>query len=263
MKDTGGDMMRFVNLIFLLCAGAWGIVASGSSVAAETIEIVRASGKVVIKQDDQKERPAGLKSILPARHTLTTGPDGRAVVRVGEDGYIVVEKNSTIEIDRVKDRAGFFRHVTGMIYYAMNALRPSRPPIEVRTATATIGIRGTRFLVADLPERKEIGMRKGQVSVTSPDVEFEIHRKAEQDEFEAFKQEARDAIVKEKREFEEYKANTEREFVEFKREFTLGANCMASYDGKRVEDRPLSGETQKDMETLEAYGKEWLEEVRD
>jgi len=46
-------------------------------------------------------------------HTLTTGPDGRAVVRVGEDGYIVVEKNSTIEIDRVKDRAGFFRHVTG------------------------------------------------------------------------------------------------------------------------------------------------------
>jgi len=263
IRQIQGDMMRFVNFTFLLCAGVWGGVAPSVGFAAETIEIVRASGSVVISQDDQKERPVGLKSILPAKHTLTTGPDGRAVVRVGESGYIVVEKNSTVEINRTKDHAGFFRQVTGMIYYAMNTLRRSQPPIEVRMATATIGIRGTRFLVADLPERKEIGMRRGVVSVTSPEGEFEIHKKAEQDEFEAFKQEARDAIAKEKREFDEYKANTEREFVEYKREFTLGADRMVTFDGKRVDDRPLSGETKKDMETIEAYAEEWLKEVRD
>jgi hypothetical protein len=130
-------------------------------------------------------------------------------------------------------------------------------------STATIGIRGTRFLVADLPERKEIGMRKGLINVTSPDKDFEIHRKAEQDEFQAFKLEGKDAIAKEQREFEEYKAKSEREFVEYKREFTLGANRMVTFDGKRVDDRPLSGETQKDLESLEAYGKEWIEDVRD
>lgn len=255
--------MYHINFKLILIFCFIGILASGSSFAAESIEIVRVSGKVVIKQDDQKERPVGFKDILPARHTLVTGPDGRVVIRVGEDGYIVVEKNSTVEIAHMKDHAGFFRQVTGMIYYAMNALRISRPPIEVRMSTATIGIRGTRFLVADLPERKEIGMRKGLISVNSPDKEFEIHRKVEQDEFEAFKQQGKDAIAKEKRDFEEYKARSEREFVEYKREFTLGANRMASFDGKRVDDRPLSGETKKDMETLEAYGKEWLDKVSD
>jgi hypothetical protein len=71
--------------------------------------------------------------------------------------------------------------------------------------------------VTDIAGRNEIGMRKGLISVTSPEGEFEIHKKAEQDEFEAFKQEAEVAITKENREFEEYKADTQKEFIEYKR----------------------------------------------
>jgi hypothetical protein len=255
--------MYYINYKLTLISCVIGIFACCNSFAAESIEIVRASGEVAVRQEGQKDRPVGLKSILPAKNTLVTGPDGRVVVRVGETGYIVVEKNSTVEIDHAKDHANFFRQVTGMIYYAMNALRVSSQPVEVRMSTATIGIRGTRFLVADLPERKEIGMRKGLINVTSPDKDFEIHRKAEQDEFQAFKQEGKDAIAKEQRDFEAYKAKSEREFVEYKREFTLGANRMVTFDNKRVDDRPLSGETKKDMESLEDYGKEWIDEVRD
>jgi len=135
--------------------------------------------------------------------------------------------------------------------------------MEVRTATTTIGIRGTRFLVSDEAERNEIGMRKGVVSVSSVEGEFEIHKKSQQDEFEAFKQEGTIAIDKEKREFVEYSAKTQNEFIEYKREFSLEANRMASFDGKRVVDRPLSGETEKDMESLEGYADEWLKAVRD
>jgi len=69
------------------------------------------------------------------------------------------------------------------------------------------------FLVADLPERKEIGMRKGQVSVTTG-CRVRNHRKASRMSS-RLSSRSQDAIVKEKREFEEYKANTEREFVEF------------------------------------------------
>jgi hypothetical protein len=145
----------------------------------------------------------------------------------------------------------------------MHALRRSEKPVEVRTSAGTIGIRGTRFLVTDISDRKEVGMRKGQVSVTSLDADFEIHRKAELDEFEAFKQEAKDAIAKEKREFEEYKAKSAREFIEYKHEFTLAANRMASFDGKRVDDRPLSAESKADMESLEDYSREWIKQVQD
>lgn len=256
--------MRLIKLSLALIAGIAGTALSGTSLGAETIEVVRASGSVAVKQDGrEKDRPVASKSILPARHVLVTGPDGRAVVRVGEAGYIVVEKNSTIEMSREKDRAQFLRQVTGMIYYAVNFVKGSQQPMEIRTATATIGVRGTRFLVADLPERKEIGVRKGLVSVTSLGEAFEIHKKAQEDEFEAFKREAQEAIAEEKRKFSEYKADTEREFIEYKREFGLGANRMATFDGNRVEERPLSDESKKDMESLEAYGQEWIAQVRD
>lgn len=256
--------MGLIKLSLALVACIGGAALSGNSLAAETIEVMRASGSVAFRQDDQQiEQPVAPRSILPAKHVLVTGPNGRAVVRIGDAGYIVVEKDSKIEVNREKDHAQFLRQVTGMIYYAVNFIKGSQQPLEIRTATATIGVRGTRFLVTDLPERKEIGVRKGLVSVTSPGEEFEIHKKAQEDEFEAYKQEAQEAIAEEKRKFLEYKAETEREFIEYKREFGLGANRMATFDGKRVEDRPLSDEAKKDMESLEAYGKKWIAEVRD
>lgn len=241
------------------------MLMSGASIASDdVIEIVRAEGSVLAKDSAGKEeKQVASGSKLPPRNIFKTGPDGRAVVRVGNSGYVVVEKNSEIEIEKKSDHAGFFRQVTGMIYYALNAIKGDRRKAEVRTATATLGIRGTRFLVTDMPGRNEVGMRKGELNVVSPDSEFEIHRKAEQDEFEAFKQEGRDAIAKEKKEFEEYKAQTEREFIEYKREFSLGANRMASFDGKVVNEKPLSEEAKKDMETLESYAADWLKEVRD
>lgn len=255
--------MRLIKSLVLIACIA-GTASSGTSIAAETIEVVRASGSVAIRQDGQKtDQPVASRSLLPAKHVLVTGPDGRAVVRMGDAGFIVVEKNSKIEVNREKDHAQFLRQITGMIYYAVNYIKASQDPMEVRTMTATIGIRGTRFLVTDLPERKEIGMRKGLVSVTSPGEDFEIHKKAQEDEFEAFKREGREAVAEEKRKFSDYKANAEREFIEYKREFSLGANRMATFDGNRVDERPLSEETKKDMETLEAYGKEWIAEVRD
>lgn len=161
--------MGLIKLSLALVACIGGAALSGNSLAAETIEVMRASGSVAFRQDDQQiEQPVAPRSILPAKHVLVTGPNGRAVVRIGDAGYIVVEKDSKIEVNREKDHAQFLRQVTGMIYYAVNFIKGSQQPLEIRTATATIGVRGTRFLVTDLPERKEIGVRKGLVSVTSP-----------------------------------------------------------------------------------------------
>jgi len=254
----------YTKMGFMLMACLAGIVSAGNGFAADTIEVVRASGNVVAKQDDQQQDlPVSSRSILPAKHILVTGSDGRAVVRMGDSGYIVVEKNSRIEVNREKDHAHLLRQITGIIYYAVNIIKGPKQPLEVRTATATIGVRGTRFLVTDLPERKEIGVRKGLVNVASLGEDFEIHKKAQEDEFEAYKREAKEAIAEEKRKFLEYKEKETREFIEYKREFGLGANRMATFDGNRVDERPLSDETLKDMESLEVYGEQWIAEVRD
>jgi hypothetical protein len=247
---------------FIFCLAGL-VMANACLAAGGAIEIVKAEGSVATSDASGKqERAVTSKSVLPPKNILTTGPNGRAVVRMGSSGYIVLEKNSKIEIGNTQDNAGFLRQITGMIYYALNKIKGDQT-LEVRTRAATIGVRGTRFLITDMPERNEIDMRKGLVSVTSPEGDFEIHKKSEQDEFEAYKQEAKDAIAKEKKDFEEYKTRTEKEFVEYKREFSLGANRMASFDGKHVEDRPLSAESIKDMETAESYAEEWLKEIRD
>lgn len=256
--------MRAVKSGMSLIVCLFGLAVTNVCFAAgDAIEIVKAEGSVATSDaSGKKEKAVASKSVLPSKNVLTTGANGRAVVRMGNSGYIVLEKNSKIEIDNSQDKAGFLRQITGMIYYAMNTIKGDQK-LEVRTRTATIGVRGTRFLIADLPDRNEVDMRKGLVSVTSPDGDFEIHKKSAQDEFEAYKQEGKDAVAKEKRDFEDYKARTEKEFVEYKREFSLGANRMASFDGKRVVDRPLSEASVKDMESVESYADEWLKEVRD
>lgn len=249
--------------IFLGLCLVW-IFLADSSFAGEKIEVVQAEGSVSVSETPaSRAKKVASNSTLPSRNVLATGPNGRAVVRVGNVAYLVLEKNSKIEIDNSNERAGFFRQVTGMIYYAVHTLNGKERTLEVRTKSATMGIRGTRFLVADTPGRNEVGMRKGALSVASPDAEFEIHKIAQQDEFDAFKREAQSAVAAEKRQFEEYKADTRREFVEYKREFSLGAERMAAFDGKRVDERPLGGATRAEMEALESYAGEWLQEVRD
>lgn len=257
--------MTFNNASMKFAICLTGILFLNVSFADENVEVMTAEGSVVVSDAAGKaKKPVQTKSILPPSNVLTTGPTARAVVRVGENGFIIVGKNSQVEIDKSKNKSGFFKQISGVVYYAFNSVKGKQRPAEVRTATTTIGIRGTRFLVTDVEGRNEIGMRKGNVSVTSPEGgEFEIHKKAQVDEFEAFKQEAADGIAKKEQEFKDYKENIQKEFVEYKREFALEANRMASFDGKRVVEKELSDETKKDMESFESYAEKWIKQVKD
>lgn len=243
-------------LFVLLAHTAW---------AADNIEIMSAEGSVTVAEAEGKDsKPAQSKSLVNTGNIVATGADARAVVKVASDGYVVMGKNSKVEITQSsKDKPGFFRQISGAVYYAINSIKGKGKKVEVRTATTTIGIRGTRFIVTDTDDRKEIGMRKGVVNVESVNGDFEIHKKSAQDEFEAYKREGAAAVEKTQREFEEYKQKTEQEFVEFKKEFSLSADRMATFDGKKVEDKPLSGETKKDMESLEEFAENWVKQVHD
>lgn len=260
----GEIKMLFLKLssgLVLLCLM---IIGAQNSWAGDAIQIVKAEGNLTVSDASGKNpKLAKTKDSLPTANILSTGADGRALVRVGNTGYIVLEKNSQVEINTTNDHAGFFRQLSGIIYYAVNSIKRNDRTLEVRIKTATMGIRGTRFIVTQTPDRNEVGMRKGTLSVESPAGEFEIHKKSEQDEFEALKREAQISVDDQKRQFEKYKESNQHDFVEYKHEFSLGTDRMVSFDGKRVDDKPLSGETKKDMETLEDYAGKWLSEVDD
>jgi hypothetical protein len=256
--------MSYLKSVTGLLAFIFSICSASNSLAGEPIEIVKSEGKLTVSDAGGKNKKnAKIKDTLQPANIVSTGNDGRAVIRVGDTGYIVLEKNSTVEINTVNDHAGFFRQLSGIIYYAVNSINKKDRTLEVRIKTATMGIRGTRFIVTDVPDRNEVGMRKGTLSVSSPGDEFEIHKKSEQDEFEALKRESEAAINEEKRQFEKYKEDTQHEFVEYKKEFALDMDRMVSFNGKRVDDKPLSGDSKKDMESLEEYAGKWLSKVQD
>ncbi|MEW5904412.1 MAG: FecR family protein [Pseudomonadota bacterium] len=227
-----------------------GMSATGMCGAEEDVTLVRQQGAVQLDSRD-------------GRQVVTTGADGRAVVKAGAAGFLVVERNSRLEIARTNGAANVFRQLSGMVFYALNRLRADSSPLQVHTATAVIGVRGTRFLVVEQAGRQEIGMRKGQVTVTSAREEFEIHRRQEQDEFAAFRQEANEAMARERRAFADYQAKNAREFVEFRREFQLGADRMVSFDGQRVTETALGEQTRREMEGLEQFAAQWLPLVED
>lgn len=235
----------------------FGWVLAASCLAADQLAVVKSDGAVELGKPGRSAAKGGGEV-----QTISTGADGKAVVRVG-NSYLVLGNNSKVEVGFAGKVAGFFKHVGGMVYYAFESVHGREAGPEVRTNLATIGIRGTRFLVVDEDGQSGIGMRKGVVSVTSLGEEFEVHRKAEQEDFESFKRQGTEAVEKEKSDFRTYQENTQKEFVEYKRQLSLEAGNMLSFSGNRVDAKALGGKTQDEMENLENYGNDWVSQVRD
>lgn len=252
-----------LSLVLALCVTLCPAV-SGLTRAHE-VEIVRVDGTAEVRGADGKPAPAVRPGTrVPPGGTVTTGENGKVVVRLQNSGFAVLDRSSKLEVNRGSNGAlGVLRHVTGWIYYALSRTAHRERQAQVQTSVAVLGIRGTRFLVVSLPDREEVGMRKGSINVESPEGEFALERADEQAEFDAFKAQGRAAVEKEQEDFRKYQESTKREFAEYVREFTLGANRQAVFDGKRVREQALSAEILRDMETAEFYAGEWLDQVRD
>src|SRR5512137_1060622 len=92
----------------IIVAGLCSLALCGAARAAgDDVEIVRAEGKVTVSDAaGQHEKTAGNKSVVPPKYVVSTGADGRAVVRMGQSGIIVLEKNSKVEVGDKGDNAG-------------------------------------------------------------------------------------------------------------------------------------------------------------
>lgn len=259
--------MKKLSRLAVARAVAIGIlVVSASPGMAQTDvpEVVRVEGSAQVRDAAGVAQGAvrvGTK--LSPGGTVETGENGRVVVKLGSTGFAVLDHRSKLEVAPRKESAGLLRQITGWIYYAIRHDANRKEPVTVRTTVATIGIRGTRFLVVDVPGRNELGMRKGLVSVESPEGEFELHRLVEKDEFEAYKQQGSAAVDKEKKDFDKFEAATKMEFAQYTREFTLGADRQAVFDGKQVREQALSAEAKREMESAEDFGAAWLKTVKD
>jgi len=142
----------------------------------------------------------------------------------------VIDEKSSLRVEKTN----WLSHIGGKIYFTFKKV--FGPTRQVKSKFATIGIRGTTFIVYDDESGEGVALQEGELEVESPGEAFEIHKQRELTEYEAFLEEARQRQQALQDEFDTYKKDIKKEFVEYKKSFTLKANRVISFDGNRVDE---------------------------
>jgi len=142
------------------------------------------SGQVSVAKIDGTTVLASPGLAVLSGETVITGDDGYARLEMSDGGEMLIRKDSQLKIENYrfdKDKPsedsalfrvikGGFRTVTGLI-----SKRGNKDAYQVRTITATIGIRGTQYDLRQcqancgtLPDGTYVAVRFGEVAVDNP-----------------------------------------------------------------------------------------------
>jgi len=221
-------------------------------------KIVETSGEVYIVSVDGERRgieEAG--AVINASETIVTDENGHAVVSFSDAVLSVVDQNSRLQVEE----AGWLSHLGGKIYFTYRKIFGE--PRGVKTRFATLGIRGTTFIVYDDARGRAVALTEGLLDIDTPGPAFELYRQQQNHRFEKFKRQARQQQQAAQREFDDYRQGLNREFVDYKLSFKLYPSHIVRFDGNRVEEAIIDDRVQSDFEQFEAIAGEWLEEFRE
>ena len=151
-----------------LALTALGLLAAPTQAEANEGQLLLVTGNVTIQRSIAD--PQGTSGQAPAPHagpavlipsaghtvhtgdTIITGYDGRAQIRFSDGSLVSLQPRTEFRIDRYRydtaDQRGFFSLAAGAIR-TVSGLVGKRNPADYRLSTpsATIGIRGTQFIV--------------------------------------------------------------------------------------------------------------------
>ena len=219
--------------------------------------ILKVNGDVqIINERGEARRAEESGFMVREKDTVVTHDGGRAVVRFSDGALTVLDEKSSLRVGK----SGWLSHIGGKIYFTFRQLFGQ--PRKVETKFATIGIRGTTFIIYDDDNGEGVALQEGRLEVESPGEAYEIHRQKEMDEFEAFKQEARDRQAAMQQEYQSYKKQMAKEFVEYKKSFMLEASRVIRFDGKRVDENEMGEDVKAEFDDFEAIAGEMLEQFR-
>jgi hypothetical protein len=137
--------------IGLLVSAAFSAAAGAAPVAM--VEFT--SGPVRALGPDGKPRAVAKGSVLERGDTIETGSDGRAQLRFADGAYMSLQPQTVFRVDEFQwegrpdgTERGFFSLLRGALRTVTGAIgRTNNSTYRVRTTTATIGIRGTGYLL--------------------------------------------------------------------------------------------------------------------
>lgn len=197
---------------------------------------------VVTRSQNMPDYPSGKE--IYGETSIETGADQRIAIETPQGDVLVANSHATIRLEK----PGFFSQLFGKIYYLITP-RDNRN-VTIRTRAATIGIRGTRFVVdSDLDDssKENVALVEGRLNFQSNDDEsFALYDERELTEFEQYRRQQLS-------EFQAYKEQMMEEFVAFKASFDLEAGYALSFDGKKVVRRTVEQEMEAEIAEFERF----------
>lgn len=117
-------------------------------------------GEANVRGADGRVRAAAKGDPVQGGDTLLTGSNGRAQIRFSDGAYVSLQPNTEFGVREYRfdgktdgSERGFFSLVRGAMRTVTGLIgRYNRTAYQVRTPTATVGIRGTGGLIAVLPD---------------------------------------------------------------------------------------------------------------
>jgi len=215
------------------------------------VEVIDATG--VTRTVTEVDEP------LNENDTVVTKKDSRVVLRFDDGTLSVLNEESRLRVENTS----WYSYLGGKIYFTFKRVFGQQR--RVKTPSATLGIRGTTFIIDGdaSAEGETVSLKEGLVSVESTGPAFEIHRNREMNEFEAFRQQHEQAQEKMRDEFEQYRQQTMKEFVEYRRQFTLKPGRSISLQGYRIDETEMSDQVKADFKSFEAEAEEMIRVFRE
>jgi len=222
--------------------------------------VLKVDGDVeIIDEKGDKRVVTKIDEPLHEMDTIVTREGARVVVQFDDGALSVLDEKSRLRVEKTS----WFSYLGGKIYFTFKQVFGETR--HVKTRAATIGIRGTTFIISGNSEQngESVALKEGLLQIQSTGPAFEIHRQKNLDEYEQYKQEHQKSQAALQDEFDQYKQQTMKEFVEYRRDFTLQPNRVINLSGYRVDEAAMTADNEKDFESFESEAEEMIRNFRD
>jgi hypothetical protein len=249
-----------VSLTYFISVCVILVLSGSSSIYAEEYraKLIKVAGDVhVVDADGNHHAVQESNFLVREMETIVTAQSGNAVVKFNDGSLSVLDRNSSLRVGKT----GWLSHLGGRIYFVYNKVFGGERRVETRFAT--IGIRGTSFIVYDHDTDQAVALQEGLLAIKSIGPAFEIYREQNLDEFDDYKQQVLDQQQLLNDEYDDYTEKVQREFVEYRQSFTLKPERIVRFDGARVNEGLINEDIRDEFENFESIAGRLLEEFRE
>lgn len=234
------------------------IFSSQSLVQAENFRarIVKVQGQVyVVNSQGEKRLPKKQQFLVSSNETVVTQNGSKAVLQFDDGAMSVLGEKTSLKVEE----SGWLSQLSGKVYYVFRKIMGKQKSRKIKTKFATIGVRGTTFIVDANMQNQQVALQEGKLNIESPGDDYEIVKEqAAADDFAAFKQRAVEKQKKLNQEYTDYKKSINQQFIEYKKSFDLEANKVVSFSGRRVSEDDLDNDWQASFDDFSTFSKDYI-----